>query len=394
MNSASIDYGKIVPEDAHNVWIGRNLYCKTPKGLQQALARLREIGYTIKDLREDSSAIKDGQMTPQELEADFNVLWSARLDQSLLFQAKCRFCGHLMDDKGIQDHGRTCEGCGQVIYLEMTDQSKIRFRFLSNDQSYFHADLWMQVLTWDVENSWLYLKPNPLDGGGIFCLEGQAAREYLNQHADKWQAVEHNGQSAIKIYYQNSCFIDDNSVIETCDISDRYRRYDIVKIWQGTEYKEHDSDFPLPESLSIYEMWRWAPLTPDPTLHEDVIRSAGQTPRVDYYYQDGRSAWNRGHYQIMGKFIKHCTTLSKAEWDKRSPNFHLDGPRGIRDVANFCHPQAEVRDEPNIGNFLTLAGDIMSGKTKFSPPEIKAATKALNDPMTHNLITDIFIPLD
>jgi hypothetical protein len=151
----------------------------------------------------------------------------------------------------------------------------------------------------------------------------------------------------------------------------------IVKVWDGQEYREWDK-LPIPESFSIYETWQWTPLEPSPTLHKRVLGAVHNTDDKGWHYQDGRPWFRRETFAEMGKFVRHFTTLDADAWDEQSQRFRLDGPGGIDDVAWFCHPEAEVENRPNIGNFLVGLSKAASGE-QLTAEEAVAMSDAWNE---------------
>jgi hypothetical protein len=325
------------------VWICGNLYCKTPEALDIALEQARSIGYEIKDSRTDES-----RATPEKMEQNGWSLWYASLD---VRRAKCGSCGFYMSMAGTRVHGHTCENCGAVTYREIVEDSTVRFSFRGDEYVMFGPELVMKVKRWDDQNSWLYLKYG-FEGRSIGTLIGDKAEAYLTEHAGKWELVEEDGERLLKVHYARGLYVQDDDVLNVRDIWGHEFNSTEVKVWDGKEYSTWDS-LPVPESFSIYETWHWAPLGPSPDLYKRILSAAGQTSRKEYWYQDGRRAYEPRVFETMGIFVRHFTTLDADRWDRESKHFRLDGPGGIDDVAKFCDPNAVVETGANIGNFLT-----------------------------------------
>lgn len=356
--------------------IGGDFYVKSPEALEALLAALHIIGYKVENLREADYRKRDG-VSVKRMEKEGWSLWYGSLDNR---SGKCNSCGGLIEVTGIQSHGHTCESCGAVTYYKIIDGSKIRFSFVQNEnENYSMADIKMKAKRWDAEAGYLYLYPE-VEGG--LWLRDENALAYLEANSDKWEAVEEYGQRLIKVRYRNSCYLED-SVINPSDIHGHYWNHKIVLVWEGEEYDEWFSDFPVRKSMSIYEAWHWAPLPASPTVHKKVLGSIGNNDDKGWHHQDG-SPWFRPRmFAEMGKFIRHFTTLDGDAWDRASKKFRIDGPGGIDDIVAFCHPQARAENRPNIGNLLegvAKIGRIFHGSDEaFSENELAGVVDALND---------------
>jgi len=312
----------IVNSDA--VQIRDDIYCKTPEALEQALGDLRKMGY-IKVVRKDN--------------ANGWPYWNAAPDVAR--KAKCNTCHHLMDDTAaINSHGHTCEACGTVLYLQIVEDTNIQFFFDRDEPVGFGPKLRMQVIHWDYEDGWLYLKPELLESHNKRSLMknviyGEQGKQYLNKYSSYWELVELDGTKALKVRHtRNDEGYDFRRDIGIAKFEKQYENYKIVRIWNGTEYGEYGR-LPLHESVTLYETWHQAPLEPTPTLHERIIQAAYLISEVDYY-TPGQEIWHPKHYEDMGIFIRHFTTLNADEWDRLSLDFPLDGPGGIAAVRAFC----------------------------------------------------------
>lgn len=346
------------------IWVRGDLYCKTPEALQIALDTIRTIGYTVIDTRIDGHSIKEGKATPQHMEQHGWSLWHAQLDD--VNRGKCRSCHAHISRLGIRTHGHTCENCGEVTFYDIVGGTDIVFRFVGSEYSVFGTDLRMTVKRWDTDEGWLYLR-RQVEPAGWSIMTPDEATTYLEQHSDKWELVTEDGEQLVKLRYHLRFYgdpVNDETVIDPKEVFGSYINYDEVIVWNGEEYSEYQPGqrLPVPMHVSIYEAWHWSPLEPSERLHERIIRSVHHVSDVGYYYQDGRQAWSRDAYQSMGVFVRNFTTLDADKWDRESARFRLDGPGGIADIARFCHPDAVVENQPNIGNFLVGAAKFIDGQ--------------------------------
>ncbi len=371
------------------VWVAGDLYCKTPEALKIALETLRTTGYNVTDQRIDGYSIKEGRTTPEQMEQNGWSLWYARLDD--IDRGKCKSCQSYISRQGIRMHGHTCEVCGEVTFYEMIEGSTISFRFVSTEHGWFDPYLRMTVKRWDTDAGWLYLE-REIEPGGWSIMTAEQAEVYLDEHSAKWELVDEDDRQLIKLRFHLRHMgdpVNDETVIEPKDIFGHHINYDEVKVWEGKEYSQYafgDKALPIPESISVYESWHWAPLEASPTLHERIFRAVHSVSDAGYWYQDGRQAWGRDMYERMGVFVRHFTTLDADKWDRESFGFRLDGPGGIADVAQFCHPDAVVENQPNIGNFLVGVTKAIRGERLVGEEEAAFKAAVDGDPSTQDFM--------
>lgn len=378
----------IPSEDA--VWVADDLYCKTPEALELALDTLRTFGYRVTNERKKGSSIKEGRTTPEEMEKHGWSLWSAALEGHTF--GKCRSCNALISRRGIHMHGHTCENCGAVTYRAFAKGMPIIFRFVDDGRSWLAQNLRMTVQRWDAEEGWLYLKWKFGDAPyGI--LGPKEAKVYLEENADKWEFVQEGDERLVRLRYKLQHFgepADELAVIDVRDTLHGVANYDDVKLWDGKEYPEYgfgENRFPVPEFISVYETWHWAPLELSPTLHKRLFGAVHQVSDAGYYYQDGSRAWDdHSIFRRMGVFVRHFTTLDADRWDRESTGFRLDGPGAIADVARFCHPDAVVDNQPNIGNFVVGVAKLAEGRPLIGNEAVALAAAVTEDLDTQDLI--------
>lgn len=359
--------------------IMRDLYVKTPEALQTLLSELRSIGFQIDNLREDEHR-KKNRVSVEMMERNGWSLWFAKLPD--IRRGKCGSCNGLISNLGIQSHGHTCELCGAVTYYQIIDGTDIRFSFIDREGvGHGMADIRMKAQRWDTEAGYLYFHPQ-VEGG--LWLKDERAQKYFDTWFEKLprdviDMVEENGQQLCKVRYPHPWKYE-VSAINPSDIRGHYSNYEIVKLWQGTEYAEFfgDQEFPLPETISIYEAWHYPKHKRSPTIHRTILRSCGQDDDKGWHHKDGSPWFTKGHWENMSRFIRHFTELDADAFDRVWPDFRSSGPGGIDDLAAFCHGKALVRDEPNIGNLLYGFGKAMSGEA-LTYGDLDAMTRAAGD---------------
>lgn len=359
------------PEIKDVVSIGDDLYAKTPEALSELLAHLADVGYRIDDLRDSDDRKKRG-VSVEDMERGGQSLWFAHLD---IRRGKCGSCGQHISICGIRMHGHKCELCGKVTYYDIVDGSTIRFSFIQSGWSDARADITMTAYRWDTKRGYLYLYPKVSKG---LWLGNEAAQAYFKKNNDKWERVTKRGRQLIRIKYPNP-WRSDVSAIEPSDVHGSFWNHRIVRVWDGKEYGEFFENLPVPEYVSIYEAWHWAPLDASPYLHKKLLGAIRVGDDKGWFHQDGRAFFNDRSFSEMGKFVRHFTTLDADRWDEESKRFRRSGPGGIDDVAAFCHPSAETRNVPNVGNLLYGYHKLQTG-LGITEGELAAMADALKDP--------------
>lgn len=364
------------------------LYAKTQEALDTLLTKLESIGYKVDNLRNSEHRQRDG-VSVEKMEKNGWSLWFASLD---VRRGKCGSCNGIISTQGIQSHGHKCELCGAVTYYHILNAgesetgSNIRFSFINRDENIGMADIKMKAHHWDTDEGYLYLYPEVMDG---LWLHGDRAQAYLDGNKDKWDWVTlGDGRQLIRVKYPHPWNYNE-SAINPSEIYGHHWNHKIVKIWDGKEYDEWSQDFPVPETISIYEAWHWAPLQPSPHLHENIISAAGMVSDCGYYYQDGRTAFYDVHIKRMRTFVEHFTVLDLKEWDSMIARSDKSGPGMIKAIARFCHKNAEVENRPNIGNVLVGFSKAIGGQ-KLTSEENDAMVDGLKDIEVAKTFFDIF----
>ena len=353
------------------IMVAGSLYVKTEKAMAALVTRLSKIGYGIKDV-EDRVNYK------------FATLSNIR-------KGKCGSCEELISVMGIASHGHKCEKCGEVTHWDIVDGTVVRFSFIQRDEERAGGmiDIKMTAKRWDTDAGYVYFRKQP--EGGLWTND-ESAQAYLEANSDKWEEVEEDGETLIKMRHTHPwdykvCAFNPSEISDPWDGPTKLRNHSIVKVWDGEVYDEWSRDFPLPDSINIYGKWHEPLLAASPTIHETIMSAAGQVSRKDYYYQDGRKALYEQSWQNMSTFIRHFTELDADAFDQAWPRFCHSGPGGIDDLAAWCHPDSIVRDEPNIGNLLVGFSKIGSGQ-RLAPGEVAAMKKAADDPETFDTFAD------
>ncbi len=362
------------------------LYVKTPEALATLQHELHDIGYKMKNCREDKHDLERG-VTAEQKEKNGWSLWFATID---VRSGKCGSCKKLISTLGIKRHGHTCEHCGAVTYLDIIDGTTVRFSFIHKDgDNNGMADLRLKAKRWDTEAGFIYFYPEIIDG---LWSRGERAKLYLDSYKDRWDEVTEGDQKLIKIKHELDWSYD-TAVISLSETSGHYHNHDIVNVWKGKEYSEWADDFPVADTISIYETWHWAPWPKNkPDLHEKIFSAAGMVSRCDYYYQDGRQAFYDVHLERMRIFVEHFTQLDVNAWDAMVQKAPRSGPGFIRAVAAFCQgkDQPVVRDEPNIGSMLAGYGKMFSdGFDKLTSGDLESMNRASKDPTVMGEFADL-----
>ncbi len=367
---------RIIAEQVVDI-IGCGLYVKTREALPILLQQLEADGYSIKGCSKDKHHPDPG--------SHYASLRQDVCDR----KGKCESCNSYISSLGIQSHKHKCEVCGEFTYVKYCDGTIVRFTFIGNERNVFEPTLRMKVYDYDDAMKCLLLYPVPEDGNNFNDWGVDNAMKVLERNKDKFTHVERDSKDFLAVHYNAyTMYVEPDDVISMCETQGHQWNHKIVKLYKGKEYSEWDR-LPIAESHMIYEAWRWAPLRPSPDLHERIISAAGMVSRADYYYQDGRAAFYDTHLETMRLFVQHFTTLNLDEWDRMIRRADRSGPGMIKTIARFCHPNAVVRNEPNIGNLLVGVGKMISGE-RITNGEKAAMSDALKDPTVASEFAGIF----
>lgn len=315
------------------VEITGNLYCKTPEALDFLLSTLRENEYSIKNLRESRANDNfHSNVTVEQMERDGWSLWYASMPDTIR-KAKCGSCGGYVSTRGCKAHGTKCSLCGEVLHYDIIDGSIIRFMFPEQEYTMTCPQMRMKAKSWDDETGELLLY---LDEDAYVYRIGvteEDPKEILAQFSDCWEPVEQDDVRYIKVIKTKD--YDPKVSINTMDIHGHYHNSNIVNVYKGKEYSEWNfgrEGLPIPESISIYETWHWAPLPPSEYLFEKIMRAAGQVSRKEY----GSYSVSGVPVERMSKFIEHFTELDHKEFERRLPLISLQCPDFIDELCDFC----------------------------------------------------------
>ncbi len=316
----------IASEDA--LWFGQRLYCKTPEALEVALATLRDIGYIVDDKKADG-------------EEHERTSWYAHLDVDRI---RCKSCKQFIEQRGVAATGHVCELCGEITYIELGAGSIVSIEFAQHEdeRGMFSPEITLEVASWDYENGLLYLESEPLQGNRFSSVTGEKAQAYLAKHASEWQYVELEGHKVIQLQYwpSHKRYADEQfkNLISVGHNGPPLRRnYSEVKVWEGKEYEGPFGRLPIPDSITVYETWHWAPRATDHELYKYVISAGGQRSDASWY-RSTDPTWNRPTFERMGEYIRHFTTLDADRWfalvkDGSMPTVPA---RAIEAIRLFC----------------------------------------------------------
>lgn len=345
------------------ILVAGSLYVKAEVAMQQLIDELKTIGYNVKKSEYGTNN------------------WYASLHD--IRKGKCGSCDELISVYGIRSHGHQCEKCGEVTCWEIIDGTTICFKFIERDEgkeSPMMIDLKMTAKRWDSDAGYVYFYPQV--EGGLWTSK-ERAQACFEANSNKWEEVEEDGEKLIKMRHTQPwdyevCVFNSSDISGPCG---KTINHSIVKVWDGVVYEEWSWEFPLPESISLNGTWHMPLLPASPTIHSKILQAAGQTDDKGWHYQDGRPWFTAEHWRNMSTFIRHFTELDADKFDKDWLRFRKDGPGGIDDLASWCHSDAVVRDEPNIGNLLIGFSKAGSGQ-RLEPGEVAAMKRSIDNEET------------
>ncbi len=372
------------------------IYVKKESSLEPLFRVLRKQGYEIESTQEGNFYASLGE----------TVLSS---------KGKCRSCLSYIDRRGIRTHNHRCEVCGKPTFIEYRDGGKVRFYF-HNDERFGQA-IAMKVRGYNQKMKCILLYPDPIESDSFFDAKPDRARAILAGNKEKWrwvrkpiakglrkhirrlksrgeykkarQLASQLEQKLIAIKDDLSGSLTDKSPINMAEVKGSKQNYSDVKLFRGKEYSDWDR-LPLPEGMMIYKAWEGYPLRPSLTLHETIIHAARMVSRTDYWHQDGSQAFFDIHLLRMRLFVEHLTTLDLKVWDAVVERAPKSGPGFIRFIAAFCQGNRlpEVKEKPNIGNFLE--GLVKLGKgDNLNEDEARTFAAAARDEDVMGIVSDM-----
>lgn len=349
------------------IFITSTVYAKTQDAFEALEERAVAAGYT-KNPHGDK---KEG--------APFFSLEDIRM-------AACGSCDEVISCRGVRAHNHKCECCGEPTYLDYVEGGAIRFRFM-NDRQYIGNPITFKIFEYreqeDGENE-LVLHADPLienysdDAKNVHVRIGwgdvnsrDEAQNVLDEARDLYrrEKIKAGDQEIDTIVVRHhGPMLRENSVINTYETYGRVNNHRIIKIFDGQKYSEWDA-LPIPESFTLskeYADGKKHSLT-EPDIHGMIMQAAGQVSRADYYYQDGRPAFDSVALKRMTAFVHNFVDVEPKAWDRFLRAAPKDGPGFIYALAGWAAAESDgvrrhVKDEPNIGNALTGLSKIFSGK--------------------------------
>jgi len=374
------------PQSVEGVVMARpdNIYVTSEKSLAPLLNYLRSVGYDIKDIAADRS---DRREKPSRLELEKNggLLWFATLREDVAQRkAECGSCKTLISSRGVATHGHKCENCGDQTYLEYVRGGEVSFSVVYEQSRDLRTPTFV-VHSYDDEAGILRFYVNPAD-----CKDRRARRvrnfnltpeqsmdmvdDLLRRFPRTFRLEEVEGIDTLTVNHKATGYIQEDSINPSA-IEGRIENYRLVKLFRGKIFDEW-AHLPVPESVSVYEAWHWAPLRPSPTLYDKIMSAAGQTSDKSFYYQDGRPAFDKLQIKWMLNFIRGLTALDARKIKKRL-NPRLSGPDFIDTLARLSGNDDYIATRPNFGNTMVFLGKVLQGRGRVvtNRKEVREAWK-------------------
>lgn len=367
-----------------------DFYAKSPVALKDLRKHLQDVGYDVKD--SSAGVVGLGERPPRKVqEQEGWALWFGKLsDKVFQRKAECGSCKSLIDILGVQTHGHKCQKCNQPTYLEWVNGGEISFSVVDDTSPSFRRPNFV-IHSYDKDKQSLNLYVDPADCSQRkdrrmrnFDLTPEQSKDLVPELTKKFPQTfklqKIGGVKVLTVNHKDDHYVHEHG-INTSHIEGSVQNYRIVKLFGGKEFKEWDS-IPIPETVSLYEAWHWAPLKPSPGLYEKIMSAARQVSRKDYYYQDGRPAFVKKQLDWMLKFVEHFTTLDSNEVGKHiTPD--MSGPGLIDALAKATGHENHIKTESNIFNGLILMDKINRNlhglATEITPEEAEVGAEAIAD---------------
>jgi hypothetical protein len=246
--------------------MSQNIYCSNESEFQIKVDELKEQGYNF------------------ESKNEHNVYWYAHLGKEVLQRkGKCNLCNALIEVTGIHSHGRICESCNEVIYLEYVRGDKIRFIFRNHP---YLSDATLTFYDFDAENTRVYFYTDiPIhQKNNLYNMTLDKVQEALVEFKNDYEIVTKDGIELYSFYYNLKGLLNEKTHIDFCGTygPSGLNKTSIVNVYQGVEYSEFFGNLPIPESVTVYKDWN---IIKDA---KEILNRSGINPRPEYY--SGRGA--------------------------------------------------------------------------------------------------------
>jgi hypothetical protein len=340
-----------------------SLYVKKPEALPVLLEHLAAFGYNMRDTsaEADSSRPKPPRSVQEK---NGWGLWHGKLDEKVLsHKGECDSCHQFIDTTGIHAHAHTCEHCGDYTYIRYRNGGQMRFG-IDDERERIFDDLTLIIHSYDAQKKRLLFYADPAEYRGkdlpvresIFTRTLTASYEELPRLIAQYPATfshdEVDGDRVIAVPHDVSTLERALHGINPKEVTGEAENYSMVRLFLGEKVKGL-ARLPIPEFISIYEAWHWAPLGPGPETYKKIMSAASMVSRKDYYYQDGRPAFNKEIINRMYRFVEAFTTFDANEVFAHAHR-HLSGPDFIDALAQATGNSEFIPTAPNIGNALEL----------------------------------------
>ena len=369
------------------VEIAGDLHPKTAAAHQAVLEWLSQ-DYDIKDCNQDPTHPHD---------AHYCSLKETVFQRMLV----CNHCGKLGDTRGSRCHGHTCEHCGGLLYQEYLPGVVIRFEFWDSKPGFESRTVSLRIRRYDLEAEEVVFEPEQVVSGFYSEVRPEQFTTMMEAHQDDYRITKDGGWA---FYYPSRSRgqADDRLRINTHEVGrpendERRSFYKFVGVYKEEIYPAiwgfGDDNIPVPRSYMVYPTYKQLPLPHTPKLSARLISLARQVSRCDYYYQDGRQAFDNGHLAWIRTAVEHLTDLDLQRFDQFLRRCPKDGPGFIRSLAVFVTRETGVEqlveNQPNIWNAVTALTKVASGQG-ITSGEAEACQHALSDRGVQRELFDLY----
>lgn len=334
-----------VPEGAdflgikNAVLITSTVYALTEEAQSELIKELPKNGYKIET--------KDGE-THANLEVEH--------------KCSCYHCNHIQSSRGVLTHNKPCISCNKPLYVEFNKGETIEFYFVSLART-DKTKITLKIYGYDDDKNQVLVYPEPIQNNRSFFAtptnkQLKSMEDNKNRYSRR-KVIDH-GKEIEVLAIPFSHVIDENSVINTSEITGEKQYFQRVTVHNGIAYGMFD-DLPFPTYINISTEYINKKISlEEENAHEIIMHAAGQVSRVDFYHQDGRKAFFDTEISRMSAFVKNCVAVDYKEWEKFIRTAPMDGPNFIRSLAKWCATQSngsvrQVKEEPNMWIALNAA---------------------------------------
>lgn len=328
----------------------REHYVNDQAELDQALKTAVEFGYEHKP-------------NSHEIDGESSGFFLTLSEKKLGRYGKCGSCGKLQSVMGIYSHGRKCESCEEVIYLQYKKDDVLNFSFVDERFAMNRVNLKIYKIDKETCSIWFYMD-NLVDGRDLFgSYSGSSPEETLKKLEEFKHCYgivqERDSDKKFYMFYNTmQGMINSLTKINICDskhfdgTSSGMKNCKVVYMYEGKEYPEQgykpEDKIPVMENFTIYKDW---------LINKNMnhfLHKVGINNSADFYSGSGMSNVDRLKISNLRTEIeKHKGFEAVQNFDLMLNDIDMTASCLIKNLfhlerANYNWPKADKSDIKDV----------------------------------------------